>query len=223
MSIRNNVERVLENINSCTIKSKRNPGEVKLLAVSKFQPLDKIHQAYEVGLRLFGENRVQEAVEKFDKLSLSDVSLHLIGSLQRNKVKKILPHVNCIQSVDRIELLQEFTKYDAAKNIQLLLEVHTGEESKKGFSSLKDLEEAIQYSITAGLNITGFMTMAPFTEDKKIIRNSFIQLRNTSNKMKELFPALHFPELSMGMSNDYEIAIEEGSTLVRIGTAIFSC
>ncbi len=222
MSIKDNIEQLQEKIHNACYKSGRKTDAVKLLAVSKFHPLESVLEAYNCGLRYFGENRVQEAVQKFGDANLSDLELHLIGSLQRNKVKKILPIVSCIQSVDRIELLQEIAKYEDFKNIKLLLEVHTGEESKSGFSSVLDVENAIRYATDNGLNVTGFMTMAPFTDDTKAIRKSFIQLRDVSNIMKETFPKLCLSELSMGMSNDFEIAIEEGATLVRVGTAIFA-
>ncbi len=221
MSIKHNIEVIQEKIHEAAIKSGRNEQTIKLMAVSKFHPLESVLEAYDCGLRLFGENRVQETEEKFTGVELMDLELHLIGSLQRNKVKKILPLVHCIQSVDRIELLQEIAKYDENKNVKLLLEVHTGEESKNGFTSLIDIEHAIQYALENNLNINGFMTMAPFTDDKKVIRKSFIQLRDTANSIKDKFSNLHLPELSMGMSNDYEIAIEEGATLIRVGTAIF--
>ncbi len=221
MSITHNSSIIKEKIHEACIKSGRDSSEVKLMAVSKFHPIEEIHEAYDAGLRLFGENRVQEAVEKFCTLNLSDLELHLIGSLQRNKVKKILPLVTCIQSIDRLELLQEIAKHEDAKRVSLLLEVHTGEESKNGFKSVIDVENAIRYAATEGLHISGFMTMAPFTDDINRIRKSFIHLRETAQKMKELFHNLPLTELSMGMSNDYEIAIEEGATIVRVGTAIF--
>ncbi len=221
MSIGKNIQIILDKVNEASINSGRDLDSVKVMAVSKFHPIEKVYEAYEEGLKIFGENRVQEAVEKFSTNTLENLELHLIGSLQRNKVKKILPIVNCIQSVDRIELLQEIAKHENSKDVKILLEVHTGEESKKGFMNTLDLENAIKYAISVGLNITGFMTMAPFTDDKKIIRKAFVQLRDTSNKIRDAFPNLQLPELSMGMSNDYEIAIEEGSTLIRVGTAIF--
>ncbi len=221
MSVRQNISFLLEKIHEAAVKSNRHEETVKLMAVSKFHPLEEVLEAYDCGLRLFGENRVQEAVEKFGEVDLLDLDLHLIGSLQRNKVKKILPIVNCIQSVDRIELLEEIAKYDEYKNVKLLLEVHTGEDSKSGFTSKESIKDAINYAVDKELNVVGFMTMAPLTEDKKLIRKSFSTLRGISEEIRDFFPQLHLPELSMGMSNDYEIAIEEGSTLIRVGTAIF--
>ena len=221
MGIKENIAEIQANIKNACDRCNRDVSAVTLMTVSKFRTVEEITEAYYCGMRHFGENRVQEACEKFETLQLEGSELHLIGSLQRNKVKKILPFVQCIQSVDRIELLQEIAKYPEAKNVSLLFEVHTGEESKQGFTSIEELDAAIQFAIENDLNPTGFMTMAPFTTDKEIIRKSFRQLRNIARDMQAKYTSVDLRELSMGMSNDYEIAIEEGSTLVRIGTAIF--
>ncbi len=222
MNIRDNIEFVQEKIYSASKKSGRNSETIKLMAVSKLHNVEKIIEAYGCGINLFGENRVQEAVDKFRDISLLDLELHMIGNLQRNKVKKIVPIVSCIQSIDRIELLHEIAKQPQFNSVSLLLEVHTAEDSKSGFKTEQEIENAINIGIENNLSITGFMTMAPFTQDKRLIRKSFIDLRKMSEKMQSKFKGLHLHELSMGMSNDYEIAIEEGSTLVRIGSAIFA-
>jgi len=176
------------------------------------------------------ENRVQEAVEKFPAIFETQASksleLHMIGSLQTNKVGKAVKIAQCIQSLDRLDLLEEIEKQCAKldKKIKVLLEFHTGEESKSGFQSeseiiqVLDLIEDQKYPHVIPC---GFMTMAPFTDDEKLIRNSFITLRNLSDKLKSQYKTFDLSELSMGMSGDFEIAIEEGSTLVRVGTAIF--
>ena len=221
MGIKENIAKIQANIKTACERCNRDVDSVTLMTVSKFRTVEEITEAYNCGMRHFGENRVQEACEKFETLQLEGAELHLIGSLQRNKVKKILPLVHCIQSVDRIELLQEIAKYPESKNVSLLFEVHTGEESKQGFTSIEELDAAIQFAIENNLHPTGFMTMAPFTSDKEIIRKSFRQLRNIAQDMQLKYDSVDLRELSMGMSNDYEIAIEEGSTLVRIGTAIF--
>lgn len=228
MSIAQNIALIQEKIAAATKRSGRDASSVRLMAVSKFHPIEEIQVAYNAGIRLFGENRVQEACEKFSNLSLPDAELHMIGSLQRNKVKRILPLVDCIQSIDRIELLDEIAKHSSKenfvpskKNIKLLFELHTGEESKTGFVSELDLEAAIDYAIRSGLFPAGFMTMAPFSDNVDLIRHSFVTLRETAARIQKNFSHLDLSELSMGMSNDFEIAIEEGSTLVRVGTAIF--
>lgn len=228
MNIKSNLENIKTKIEEACKKFNRLPNSVKLVAVSKFHTVDEIENAIECGQLLYGENRVQEAKEKFSKLyeNHQNIDLHIIGSLQRNKVKDAVKIASCIESVDRIELLEEIEKQcqKIQKNIDVLLEVHTGEESKSGFKSFDELEtvlELFSQGKFAHIIPKGFMTMAPFTEDKLLIRKSFSTLREYSNKLKDKFPELNLVELSMGMSGDFEIAIEEGSTIVRIGTSIF--
>jgi pyridoxal phosphate enzyme (YggS family) len=228
MDIKFNLENINFKIAESCKKSNRNSSSVKLVAVSKFHPIEQIMQAIDCGQFLFGENRVQEAKEKFIKIyqNYSNVDLHIIGSLQRNKVKDACKIASCIESVDRIELIEEIEKQcqKIDKNIDILFEVHTGEESKSGFKSFAELENVLElFSQNKFSHITpkGFMTMAPFTEDESLIRKSFSTLREYSDKLKKEFPMYKMPELSMGMSGDYQIAIEEGSTIVRIGTSIF--
>lgn len=155
-----------------------------------------------------------------------DIELHIIGQLQSNKVKKAVEIASYIESVDRIELVKEIEKQAAKinKRINILFELHTAEDSKSGYDSIDSLLETVEYCSsgnTPHITVKGLMTMAPFTQDVNIIRKSFISLRNTANLLKNKFPSLDFSELSMGMSGDFEIAIEEGSTQVRVGTAIF--
>lgn len=228
VNIKNNLQEILDKISQAEIKAGRKPGSVKLMAVSKFHPVEEIEQAIEAKQILFGENRVQEAQEKFSVLKekYPEISMHIIGQLQTNKVKIAVQIADCIQSVDRIDLIKEIEKQcnKIDKSIEVLMEVHTGEESKSGFESEEELIFALD-AIASGqyphIIPKGFMTMAPFTEDKNLIRKSFVTLRELSEKMKNKYPQFNFAELSMGMSGDFEIAIEEGATLVRIGTAIF--
>ena len=215
-------------ISQAEIKAGRPENSVKLMAVSKFHPAEAVEEAFGSGQFLFGENRVQEASEKFPPLIAQhpQICLHMIGQLQSNKVKKAVSIASCIQSVDRLDLLKEIEKQTSKleKNIEVLFEVHTGEESKSGFASEAALYEAIEACARGDfphIIPKGFMTMAPFTDDEKLIRKSFSSLRQLSEKLKTQFPALPLTELSMGMSGDFELAIEEGSTLVRVGTAIF--
>lgn len=228
--IKENLEKIKNRIQIAEKKSGRSENSVKLMAVSKFHPVSQIIEAVEQGQFLFGENRVQEAVQKFTDPSFegfkNKISLHQIGQLQSNKVKQIVKIADCIESVDRIELLQEIEKQCAKieKKIQILFEIHTAEDSKSGYNSEKLLFESLKacsQNDFPHITAKGFMTMAPFTQDERLIRNSFITLRTLSEKMKKEFPNLDLSELSMGMSNDFEIAIEEGSTIVRVGTAIF--
>lgn len=227
-SIENNLKEILQKIESAEQKYNRTKGTVKLLAVSKFHPVDAVEKAISAGHFLFGENRVQEAVAKFSDINSfnKDVELHIIGQLQTNKVKKAVSVASCIESVDRIDLLKEIQKQceKINKKIKILFEVNTAEDSKSGFKNYEDLYEAVKYCAdgnTPFVEPIGFMTMAPLTDDEALIRKSFSSLRKLSEKLQTEFPMFNFSELSMGMSNDYEIAIEEGSTEVRIGTAIF--
>lgn len=226
--IQENLRMLHEKIASAEKKAGRQSGSVKVQAVSKFHPASSVFNAIEAGQLVFGENRVQEAVQKFDEITAAGkkIELHLIGTLQRNKVKNAVRIASCIESVDRIELLKEIEKQCANfnKKITVFFEFHTGEESKSGFLTAAELAEAIQYCAdgnTPHIIPRGFMTMAPLTDDKKRIHSSFALMRETALKMREKYPQFDLTELSMGMSGDFEIAVEEGSTQVRIGTAIF--
>jgi pyridoxal phosphate enzyme (YggS family) len=226
MGIAENLALVQERIHTAERRAGRPEGSVRLMAVSKFHPAESVLAAAAAGQKLFGENRVQEAVPKFDSVQkqCGDISLHLIGTLQRNKVRHILPLAGCIQSVDRDELLLEIEKQAALidKTVSVLFEFHTGEESKAGYADRDSLFRSID--LLAGLphiRCEGLMTMAPFTGDHDIVRASFRSLFRIREECRNRWSTLSFDVLSMGMSSDYEIAIEEGSTLVRIGTAIF--
>ena len=227
--IAENFEAVRNQIKETEKKSGRNEGCVKRCAVSKCHPAEDVLAALKTGQTLFGENRVQESFAKFTQInSISKIKpdLHIIGSLQTNKVKKAVEIASCIQSVDREELLAEIEKQCAKieKKIEVLFEIHTGEDSKSGYKEksvlLKSVENCAN-GIYPHIVPKGLMTMAPFTQDEKLIHASFSKLRNLKDELNKSFPSLEINELSMGMSGDYKIAIEEGSTLVRIGTALF--
>ena len=226
MSITDNYRKITERIRKAENASNRKVGSVKLMAVSKFHSPEEIEESIKAGATLFGENRVQEAAEKFPDLLKKhpEIELHMIGSLQRNKVKQIVPIASCIQSVDRIELIEEIEKQCAKinKTMKILFEYHTGEESKSGFTSIEELTKAMRFLENCPhIQPAGFMTMAPLTDDKTIIEKSFKKLVSVSDAVKKLFPQYSMNELSMGMTNDFETAISCGSTIVRIGTAIF--
>lgn len=177
---------------------------------------------------MFGENRVQEAAAKFTEIHRThpEAELHIIGQLQSNKVKKAVQIADCIESADRIELIKEIEKQceKINKTIKILLEVHTAEDSKSGFENFDSLVSAVQFIAdgnTPHVILNGLMTMAPFTDDEALIRKSFSTVRLYAEKIRTTFPEFTLSVLSMGMSNDYKIAIEEGSTEVRVGTAIF--
>jgi pyridoxal phosphate enzyme (YggS family) len=192
-----------------------------------------VEEAYGAGLRLFGESRVQEAVEKFAGFrdARADMRVHFIGSLQRNKAKTAVDIFDCIQSVDRDPLIDDLGNLTQKREalcgrppeipLPVLLEMHTAEDSKQGFPDTDTLCRAAEKALSyPGLALSGLMTMAPFTADEKAVRLSFRKLVSARNILEARFPGA-WECLSMGMSNDFEIAIEEGSTLVRIGTAIF--
>ena len=218
MSIKDNLIKIKEKL----------PQGVGLVAVSKFHCAQEVVEAIQAGQKVFGENRVQEAAAKFDEIKKSypDVRLRIIGQLQRNKVKEAVRVADAIDSVDRLELLDEIEKQAAKidKKIDVLFEYHTGEASKSGFEDKSLIVDALKKIAAGGyphVEPKGFMTMAPFTDDKELIRASFKKLRDLRDECAAAFPGMDLSELSMGMSGDWQIAVQEGSTMVRIGTAIF--
>jgi len=233
MLIAENIAKIEERIQKACNSAGRKRGEITLMAVTKFVPVEKIEEAYRCGIRCFGESRVKEAGEKFDdfKKKYSAAQLHMIGSLQRNKAKQAASLFDCIQSVDRNELIDELGKHprireDTQGALNILLELHTGEKTKSGFADFDALFKAAELALNAvNIKPAGLMTMAPFTADKDLIRSSFRWLIKAESELKKRFPSnekdCSWDVLSMGMSNDFEIAIEEGSTLLRIGSAIF--
>ncbi len=202
-------------------------ANIKLVAVSKTKPIDLILEYYNAGFRVFGENRVQEFVDKYEKLP-KDIEWHFLGHLQTNKVKYIAPFVNLIHSVDSWKVLKEINK-QAKKNeriIDCLLQFKIGrEESKYGLDmeKTKTLFESDVFQQMNHIRIIGVMGMATFTNDKNQIRQEFRRLKHIFTSLRQTyFQNEHsFKEISMGMSGDYQIAIEEGSTMVRIGSLIF--
>lgn len=226
--IKDNLQKIHKLINEAEEQTGRKTACVKLMAVSKFHPKEAVEEAIACGQFLFGENRVQEAVQKFTPILQANpgVELHIIGQLQKNKVKQAVQIASSIDSVDRLDLLVEIEKQCAKldKKIKVLFEYHTGEESKSGFTSQEDLIlalEACKRGDFPHIIPAGFMTMAPFTDDQELIHKSFITLRTLAQRLQAEYPQFDLSELSMGMSGDFEAAIQEGSTMVRVGTAIF--
>jgi hypothetical protein len=217
MSIRQNIEAFKNQL----------PASCTLIAVSKTKPIEKIQEAYDGGQRIFGENKVQELVPKYEALP-KDIQWHLIGHLQSNKVKYIAPFVHLIHSVDSFRLLEEINKQAlrAERTIECLLQLHIAEEETKfGFSEheVLDMLASDAFKKLNNIRITGLMGMATFTEDEAQIRKEFKGLKDFFEKLKHatLPAAVTLTTLSMGMSSDYLLAVEEGSTMVRVGTAIF--
>ncbi len=218
MSIKRNIE---------VLERELSTKGCRLIALSKTQSVEKILEAYHAGHRLFGENKVQELVAKYEALP-KDIQWHLIGHLQSNKVKYVAHFVHLIHSVDSEKLLDEINKQGKKINrvVPCLLQVYIAkEETKFGFSrkELIQLFESAAVKKYTHISIQGLMGMATLTEDKEQIRNEFSTLRALADELrtKELPSFVQLRELSMGMSSDYAIAMEEGSTLVRVGTAIF--
>jgi pyridoxal phosphate enzyme (YggS family) len=208
------------------IQSQLNPKS-RLIAVTKTKPVEVLQEAYDLGLRIFGENKVQEMVEKYELLP-KDIEWHLIGHLQSNKVKYIIPFVAMIHSVDSFKLLQEIDKQAKKYNkvVNCLLQIYIAdEETKFGFdkTEVETLLKNNEIQALSNICIKGVMGMATNTEDLQKIRLEFRSLQVFFTKLKQNFiaPNLQWEEISMGMSGDYQIALEEGSTLIRVGSAIF--
>jgi pyridoxal phosphate enzyme (YggS family) len=225
-SIDEAIKRIEARIQNACVHADRERGEVRLMGVSKFHTSAEIEDAWNAGLRLFGENRVQEAAEKFTpfKERHPNAELRLIGALQRNKAKTAVALFDAIDSVDRDSLVSELGALTSAreKPLPILFELHTAEDSKSGFPDVDSLYYATEKALVfPGLAPSGLMTMAPFTNDERLIRASFRALVMARDELAKRFPECDWSCLSMGMSNDFEIAIEEGATLIRIGTALF--
>lgn len=215
---------VATNINAI---KKELPEGVKLVAVSKFHPAEVVREAYNTGHRIFGESKMQELSDKHLALP-DDIQWHFIGHLQTNKVKAILPYTHTIQSIDSWKLLDEVEKQAKVigKHIHCLLEIHIAkEESKYGlsFDECRHFFASGQWQKYNFVRIAGLMGMATNTEDEDQIRSEFRKLKSLFDELKKeyLSDFPYFTELSMGMSGDYHIAIEEGSTMIRVGTSIF--
>ena len=216
MNVKNNIEKFTQTL----------PAGCRLIAVSKTQPVEKIQEAYAAGQRLFGENKAQELTTKYEVLP-KDIEWHMIGHLQSNKVKYIIPFVHLIHAVDSLKLLAEIDKQAGKVNrvVNCLLQIYiAAEDTKFGFSEteLSEMLQSDEFTNLKNINVIGLMGMATLTADQDQIRKEFKSLKALFDKIKLMkLPSVEMKELSMGMSGDYKIAIEEGSTLIRIGTAIF--
>lgn len=202
-------------------------NNVKLVAVSKYQPLEYLVEAYEAGQRVFGESHALEVRDKAEALP-KDIEWHFIGHLQTNKVKYIAPFISCIESVDSLKLMQEINK-QALKNdrvIDCLLQFHVAQEETKSGFSLEECETVLsseEFASLQNIRIVGVMGMATYTEDEKQIRKEFKSLVSIFAYLKMAYFSanVEFKEISMGMTDDYKIAMSEGSTIVRVGSGIF--
>lgn len=219
-----NLAQVQKNINESCNKINRDPNEVTLIAVSKTKPVEMLKEAYDAGARVFGENKVQEIVDKYDQMP-SDVKWHMIGHLQRNKVKYIVDKVDMIHSVDSYRLAQTIETEAAKKNVtvSVLLEVNVAEEeSKFGLKMDEVLPLVQQISELPHVQVKGLMTIAPFVSNPEDNREIFRKLKKLSVDIEaKNINNTTMSVLSMGMTGDYMVAVQEGATMVRVGTGIF--
>ena len=220
----NNLQKVEINIQEACKRANRAREEITLIAVSKTKPVSMLRDVYELGIRDFGENKVQELSEKYPQMP-QDVNWHLIGHLQTNKVKQVIDKACLIHSVDSIRLAEAIEKEAAKKDIivNILLEVNVAEEESKFGFKVDEVVSAIQQIATfQHIKIKGLMTIAPFVENPEENRSVFAQLKKLSVDIAaENIDNVSVDILSMGMTNDYQVAIEEGATIVRVGTGIF--
>ncbi len=228
MTIADNLARVRERIEAAARGTKRRSEDVALMAVSKTFPVARIREAYDAGLRLFGENRVQEFAAKIEALrDLHDVEWHLIGHLQNNKAAKAVELFTAVDSVDSLRLAQKLnaSAQQLGRKLKVIIEINVGGEAAKSglVPDSRELDELLSAaSDLEHLNFRGLMTIPPFAEDPQQARPHFRKLRELRDQIAERrLPAIEMSTLSMGMSHDFEVAIEEGSTCVRLGTGIF--
>ena len=224
MTIKSSIQNLRRSIHETAVKANRGSGSIHLVIVTKTILTERILEAYQTGERDFGENRVQEWQEKKDALP-QDIRWHLIGHLQTNKVKYMLGQISLIHSLDRIELADAIEKQAKAKGIAgvpCLVQVNmSGEESKFGLDPAHVEDFVRQMPLRPSIKIRGLMSIGPLTEDEVKIRKCFRKTRELLEDMKRKFPQYVWDVLSMGMSDDFQIAIEEGSNMLRIGSLIF--
>ena len=223
-AVARNVEEVLDRIGDAASRALRDPSDVKLVAVTKTVEPDRIVEAIEAGVTCIGENRVQEAARKF-AADLPPVEKHIVGHLQTNKVKKALLLFDMIQSVDSVRLAREISAVcrSSDRSVDVLVEVNTsGEETKYGFEPDEVVAAVEEMADLPGLDIRGLMTIGAFLPDPEDVRPCFRRLRELRDEIGErVIPGVSMEHLSMGMTNDFEVAVEEGATIVRVGRAIF--
>lgn len=219
-----NLKTVHERMLVACSKSNRNPDEVTLIAVSKTKPIEMLQEAYDAGIRCFGENKVQEIMDKYEVLP-KDIKWHMIGHLQRNKVKYIVDKVDLIHSVDSLKLAQEINKEALKKQVivSILIEVNVAKEDSKFGTTLDKCMELVQeISQLPQIRIKGLMTIAPYVTNPEDNREIFKELKKLAVDIKNKnIDNVDMKILSMGMTGDYQVAIEEGATMVRVGTGIF--
>jgi pyridoxal phosphate enzyme (YggS family) len=222
MAIRENLELIRQNIEKACQRAKRDPRQVQVVAVCKDQGAKKIKQVYDLGIRLLGENKTQEAEIHMQQLADADIIWHFIGKLQKNKINKLLNIFHLIESVDGVKSLEHIHKR-VDEPVELFIEINIGEEKNKSGFTIEGLKKALPY--ISNLNkviVSGLMAIPPYFEDPEKVRPYFSQLRELKNTVNQMaISNLKISHLSMGMSHDYGVAVEEGATIIRIGTALF--
>jgi len=222
--LRDNLPRIRQAIENACRRAGRDEGDVTLVAVTKAHPPEALQAAISLGLRELGENRVEELEGKVSLLGSDVATWHMIGHVQSRKAKAAAGLADLVHSVDSLKLGRRLSTFatEADKLLQVLVQVNTsGEEAKYGFDPGEALETLHQLLEFPGLEVRGLMTMAPFVEDERVLRNAFVGLRRLQEEARGALSGYRGTELSMGMTNDFELAVEEGSTMVRIGTALF--
>ncbi len=222
-SIAENIKEVLEQVRQGAVKVNRDPADIEVVAVTKTVPVHRIEEAVAAGLNILGENRVQELMHKYPQLD--GVEWHLIGHLQTNKVKYITDKVTLVHSLDSLPLAEEINKRMLARGLAMdaLVQVNiAGEQTKYGIRPEETVKFIDAVRNLPGIRVRGLMTIGPYVEDPEEIRPVFRQLRMLAEQVKTIdLPGVEMKHLSMGMSNDYRIAVEEGATLIRVGSVIF--
>jgi hypothetical protein len=222
--IKENLEKVRNRMDGAARRTGRKPEDITLVAVTKTYPAETIKQGIEAGIGIIGENRVQEAVQKYPQIG-SGIEWHLIGHLQSNKAKKAVEIFSLIQSIDSVNLAREVGRRagEIGKLQNILLEVNTSEEPQKyGFPTADVVKAVNELKDVTGIKVLGLMTVGPLTDDVEKVRKAFRKLRTVFDEISGMvFSNVEMKHLSMGMSGDFEIAIEQGSNMVRIGSAIF--
>lgn len=219
-----NIAAVRANIEYATERARRSPNEITLIAVSKTKPLEMIRAVYQLGVTDFGENRVQEALPKLEAFHPQDLHWHMIGHVQTNKASKVAAAFDSVQSVDSLHLAQALDRHAGAhaRRLPILLQVNVaGEASKEGMTPQETPALARQIAQLPHLDIQGLMTIAPITRQPEEVRPVFRALHELRDQLRDAMPDCSWKHLSMGMTDDYTVAIEEGATMVRIGRAIF--
>jgi PLP dependent protein len=219
-----NVERVRDEVRAAAERGGRSPDDVTLVAVTKGHPFEVVEAALAAGLRDLGENRVESLVERAARVTEPDCRWHMVGRLQRRQAPELHGVTHLVHSVDSVRLAERLSRTapEGGPSLRILVQVNTsGEEAKTGFPPEEAVEGVARILELPGLEVEGLMTMAPFTDREGVIRRTFAGLRDLAEDLRGGLAAYQGRELSMGMSNDYQVAVEEGSTMVRLGTALF--